>query len=70
MNQFYSAFSFIVGASTSMLCGAIGMHIATESNYRTTLCAKKSIGYAFNIAFRAGSVMGFCLVSLSLLSIS
>jgi Na+/H+-translocating membrane pyrophosphatase len=42
------------------------MYVATESNYRTTVCAKKSIGYAFNTAFKAGSVMGFAVVSIAL----
>lgn len=49
-----------------MLCGGLGMYIATESNYRTTVCAKKSIGYAFNTAFKAGAVMGFSVVSIAL----
>lgn len=51
-----------------MICGAIGMYIATFTNYRTTICCKRSIGDGFNTAFKAGTVMGFCLVSLSLIS--
>ena len=43
------------------------MHIATFTNYRTTICCKRSIGDGFNTAFKAGTVMGFCLVSLSLI---
>lgn len=45
------------------------MHIATESNYRTTVQAKRSIGHAFNTAFKAGTVMGFAVVSVALLGI-
>ncbi len=43
------------------------MHVATYSNFRTTICAKSSLGYAFKTAYRAGVVIGFALVSLSLL---
>jgi H+-translocating diphosphatase len=43
------------------------MKVATYSNYRTTLCAKNSLGSAFKTAFRAGCTMGFTLVSLSML---
>jgi Na+/H+-translocating membrane pyrophosphatase len=49
-----------------MACGALSMHVATECNYRTTVAAKKSIGHAFNIAFKAGTVMGFAVVSIAL----
>ena len=50
-----------------MFCGALGMKIATYSNYRTTICARNSLGSAFNTAYRAGCVMGFVLVSCSML---
>jgi Na+/H+-translocating membrane pyrophosphatase len=39
----YTAFAFFIGAIISMLCGAIGMIIATQANFRTTFCAKKSL---------------------------
>jgi Na+/H+-translocating membrane pyrophosphatase len=50
-----------------MFCGALGMKIATYSNYRTTICAKTSLGAAFKTAYRAGVIMGFVLVSISML---
>lgn len=50
-----------------MFCGAFGMKIATFSNYRTTLCAKTSLGEAFRTAYRAGCIMGFTLVSVSMM---
>lgn len=50
-----------------MFCGAFGMQIATFSNYRTTLAAKTSLGAAFKTAFRAGVVIGFTLVAVSML---
>lgn len=43
------------------------MIIATQANYRTTYCAKFSVGAAFRTAYRAGCAMGFALVSLGLL---
>jgi len=65
-----TAVAFWTGASTSMLCGFLGMMIATYSNARTTLSAvKKEDGYtkAFNVAFRGGGVMGYLLCSLGVL---
>lgn len=50
-----------------MLCGAIGMLIATQANFRTTYSAKNSLPLAFRTAYRAGVAMGFALVSLGLL---
>jgi len=34
--RFYATSAFIVGSITSMICGYIGMSIATKANYRTT----------------------------------
>eukprot|EP00928_Gymnodinium_smaydae_P034441 TRINITY_DN243_c0_g1_i5.p1 TRINITY_DN243_c0_g1~~TRINITY_DN243_c0_g1_i5.p1 ORF type:complete len:771 (-),score=202.74 TRINITY_DN243_c0_g1_i5:177-2489(-) len=62
-----TAAAFLTGAATSMLCGFLGMMIATYSNARTTLAAKNAAdGYtlAFNTAFRGGGVMGFALCSI------
>mmetsp|Transcript_9922 Transcript_9922/g.22086 ORF Transcript_9922/g.22086 Transcript_9922/m.22086 type:complete len:765 (-) Transcript_9922:40-2334(-) len=60
-----TAGAFLTGAFTSMLCGFLGMMIATYSNARTTLaCAKKGYTEGFNTAFRGGSVMGYALCSL------
>lgn len=37
--NWYTTVAFLIGAFTSMFCGAFGMKIATFSNYRTTICA-------------------------------
>lgn len=66
----YTAFAFAIGALTSMGCGAIGMLIATYSNYRTAFKARSSLAEAFKVAYQAGSVMGFALVSISLLMLT
>lgn len=63
----YTAFAFVIGAVISIVCGAVGMVIATRANYRTTYCAKSGLAIAFKTAYRAGCAMGFALVSLGLL---
>ena len=65
--QWWTAVAFLVGAVVSMICGIIGMTIATRTNYRVTYCAKDSLSDAFHTAYRAGCAMGFALVSLGLL---
>ena len=62
----YATIAFIVGSLTSILCGWIGMAIAVASNYRTTFKATESIEAAFQVAYRAGCVMGFSSVGLAL----
>ena len=62
-----TAIAFLIGALVSMTCGAIGMVIATQANFRTTYTAKRSLAVAFRTAYRAGCAMGFALVSLGLL---
>lgn len=62
-----TAIAFLVGAIVSIICGAIGMVIATKANYRTTFCARQGVATAFRTAYRAGCAMGFALVSLGLL---
>jgi len=49
-----------------MLCGYIGMKIATQANYRTTYKAINSLEDAFAVAYRAGTVMGFSTVGLAI----
>ena len=63
----FTAVAFLIGSVVSIICGAIGMNIATQANYRTTFCAKGSLSEAFRTAYRAGTAMGFALVSLGLL---
>ena len=64
---FYTTVAFLVGACTSVLCGFIGMKVATEANYRTTYETSKGIGAGFRIAYYGGCVLGFTLVSLSII---
>lgn len=65
--RFYATIAYVVGSITSMVCGYIGMKIAVKSNFRTTFMAITSLSEAFKTAFRAGCVMGFSMISISLL---
>lgn len=56
--------AFILGAITSIVCGYVGMRIAVYANVRTAHETWKDLGCGFSVALRAGSVMGFTLVSL------
>uniref|UniRef100_A0A7R9YGC6 H(+)-exporting diphosphatase n=1 Tax=Pinguiococcus pyrenoidosus TaxID=172671 RepID=A0A7R9YGC6_9STRA len=76
-----TALAFVLGATTSMASGYIGMMVAVFGNVRTTVAAQRGLAlsnggvsmtpngwtFAFNTAFRSGSVMGFALSSLGLL---
>ncbi|CAM9406892.1 unnamed protein product [Chrysoparadoxa australica] len=63
----FTTIAFVLGALTSILSGYIGMKVAVFSNVRTTIGAQQS-GWsaAFNVAFRAGGVMGYALTSLAI----
>jgi len=61
-----TTFAFIVGAVTSMLCGFIGMKVATDANVKVTLKCGVNIHEGFDVAFRGGQVLGFMLVGLAL----
>ena len=63
----YTTVAFLIGAGTSMLCGYIGMMIATVCNYKTTYLCNIDKFEGFKVAFQGGQVLGFCLVGLALL---
>jgi H(+)-translocating pyrophosphatase len=63
----YTSFAFFVGAGTSMLCGYIGMMIATTANVKTTYLCNVDRFDGFIVAFQGGQVLGFVLVGLALL---
>ena len=64
-----SVIGFLVGAIASALAGYIGMHIAVKANVKTTEAAKYGLMPALSLAFKAGSVTGFLVVALGLLSV-
>jgi len=65
-----TAIAFLVGGIASALTGYIGMNVAVRSNSRTAAGAKKGLGQALIIAFRAGSVTGLLVTTLGLLAVS
>jgi inorganic pyrophosphatase len=65
--QFWTTVAFICGAVTSIVAGYIGMIVAVLANGRVCLKTNDSLSKGFVTAFRAGSVMGFCLTSLGLI---
>jgi len=61
---------FLAGAGASLLAGYLGMMAAVDTNVRTTEAAKVGLPKAFRVAFLGGSVTGFLVVGLGLLSVS
>lgn len=65
----FTAIAFVMGGLISLMAGYNGMMIATIANYRTTHKARSSLPEAFDVSFKAGTVMGFALVGLALLGL-
>ena len=65
----FTTIAFATGAITSILCGYIGMKIATKANARTCFRSFFGLGHAFKVAYQGGCVLGFVLVSINLFSL-
>ncbi len=65
-----TALGFFLGAFASAMAGYLGMMTAVDANVRTTEAAKHGLSRAFRIAFLGGSVTGFLVVGLALLSVT
>ena len=65
-----TAFSFLLGASCSIIAGYVGMDIATRANVRAAFAAKSSSKGPLKIGFYGGMVMGLFNIALSLLGIT
>ena len=65
-----TAIGFAIGAAASAVSGFIGMNISVRTNVRTTQAATKGLSQALSLAFAGGSVTGFLVVGLALLSVA
>jgi Inorganic pyrophosphatase len=66
----YAVLSFALGTLGSGLAGYVGMYVTTRSSSRTAVAARRGIGEALKVSFRAGSVMGVMLASVAVLTVS
>ncbi len=65
------AISYIIGSTASMSAGYVGLAVATRANRRTAAAAADGgLNPAFNIAFRAGSVMGLMIAGIALVGLT
>ncbi len=67
---FKMAGAFVAGAVLSAIAGYMGMTVAVSANVRSATAANKGLNPAFNIAFKAGSVMGLAMVGIAVLGMS
>ncbi len=65
-----TAGAFAFGALCSALAGWLGMKVAVEANVRTAVACKDGVPQGFNVAFKAGSVMGLAMVGVAVFGMS
>lgn len=65
-----TAVAFLVGAVFSGAAGYIGMNVAVRSNAKSAEAARKGMSESLSLAFKAGSVTGFLVGALGLLSVA
>lgn len=70
MHGIYTAGAFGFGALCSALAGWLGMSIAVKANVRTTTACGRSLGQGFNVAYKAGAVMGLAMVGVAVFGMS
>jgi len=67
---FKVGFGFLAGAVFSALACLAGMTFSIQTNLKVIQSAQKELKSAFNLSFRGGSVSGFLVTGLGLLSVS
>jgi len=53
-----------------MVCGGVGVIVATQANYRVAYCSRFGLAPTFQTAYKASCSIGFGLVSFALLCTS
>ena len=66
----FTGLAFLFGGALSFGAGYAGMFIATKANMKTVMACTKGMGEGLTVAFRAGAVMGFGVVGLSLFGLT
>jgi len=69
LGHFWVTFAFLLGAATSLISGFVGMRVAVFSNFRCAYKCQTSMTQGFQVAYRAGCVMGFTLASVGVLQL-
>ena len=67
---FLPALGFLVGALASGISGFLGMMVSTQANLKVAEAAKSGLKPAFNLSVKGGSITGFLVAGLGLLSVS
>ncbi|NVM53333.1 MAG: sodium-translocating pyrophosphatase [Candidatus Helarchaeota archaeon] len=63
------ALSYVVGTVTSLAASFIGMDLATRTNVRVTLAAKRGLIPSMRTAFKGGSIMGMLVFGVNIIQI-
>lgn len=67
VQSFWTTIAFLTAGFFSGLAGFVGMRTATNASARTANAARTSLNGGLRVAFRAGAVMGLCVVGFILL---
>ena len=70
VQSWWVPFAFVTAGFFSALAGFVGMRTATNASARTAHASSKSLNDGLRVAFRAGAVMGLCVVGFILLDSS
>jgi K(+)-stimulated pyrophosphate-energized sodium pump len=65
-----TAGAFAFGALCSALAGWLGMSVAVEANVRTATACERGVTQGFEVAFKAGSVLGLAMVGIAVFGMS